>query len=113
MEGPELYHFGANQEMMIRVALDALAEVGYEISRFKELIWADMPSGFRAMCLDDGAALGNEAFSSQAMLNHVLEEEYLHLIQKSLGIAEDFAKGTARQLEYDIEEPRKFAKPDR
>lgn len=47
------------------------------------------------------------------MLNHVLEEEYLHLIQLSLGIADEFANGTARQLEYEIDVARKFPTPSR
>src|SRR5262249_13899877 len=34
----------------------------------------------------DGAALGKEAFSSQVMLNHVLEEELLHQRQKTAGL---------------------------
>jgi hypothetical protein len=113
MDDTKLTGFNEKHEEMIRIAFDALMGVGYEVARFKELMWVeDMPSGYRAMCLSDGAALGIEAFASQEMLNHVLEEEYLHLIQKSRGIAESFSKGTARYLEHDVDESRQFPVPE-
>jgi hypothetical protein len=40
-----------------------------------------MPAGYGGMSPPDGTVLGGEAFSSQAMLNHVLEEELRHLMQ--------------------------------
>ncbi len=111
MDDPSLRDFSPTQERMIRISLVALSDAEYEISRFKELIWADLPAGFRAMCLEDGAAIGNEAFTSQEMLNHVLEEEYLHLVQKSVGMADEFTRGTAQDLESDVDETRKFPRP--
>lgn len=63
------------------------------------------------MSLDDGAAIGAEAFSSQEMLNHVLEEEYLHLVQKSKGLATEFGPGTALELELDVNDQRQFPPP--
>jgi len=112
MDEPRLVGFSGTQEDMIRKALAAMSEARYEVSRFEELIWVDLPAGFRAMCLENGAALGDEAFSSQDMLNHALEEKYLHLIQKSLGRATEFGKGTARYLEYEVDDIRKFPRPD-
>ena len=60
------------------------------------------------MCLDDGAALGPEAFVSQELLNHVLEEEYLHLLQKRDGSAKEFDRATALELELDVNDKRRF-----
>jgi hypothetical protein len=83
--------------------LDALSLAGYDTSLFEELIKVDnMPTGYRAMSLDGGAALGKEAFESQDWLVHVLEEELLHLMQKAQGLAEEFSRGTALELELDV-----------
>ena len=54
------------------------------------------------------AALGEEAFSSQEMLNHVLEEELIHLQQKAAGLAQEFGPGTAQELEEAANAARKF-----
>lgn len=64
------------------------------------------------MTLADGAALGEAAFSSQAMLNHVLEEELLHHGQKARGVAREFDPGTAATLEGEVDEQRRFACPE-
>jgi hypothetical protein len=63
------------------------------------------------MSLDDGAALDNKAFSSQAMTNHALEEELLHLEQKAREPAREYQPGTARALEEEVHEARRFPLP--
>jgi hypothetical protein len=83
--------FGAAEEEMIGSAFGALATAGYDINLLKVLIRADLLAGYRGMSLEDGAALGAEAFRSQAMLNHVLEEELLHQGQKATGLAQTFS----------------------
>ncbi|MBI2804947.1 MAG: hypothetical protein HYX68_08200 [Planctomycetes bacterium] len=95
MHQPPLVGFDASEDGMIRFALDALNQAGYDTGVFQELIKVDMPKGFRAMSLDGGAALGKEAFESQEWLIHVMEEELLHLIQKAAGLTQEFARGTA------------------
>ena len=79
--------FAASEEAMIVQAVAALQGVGYDAALMKELVRADLPAGHAAMTLFGirGAVLGAEAFSSQAMLNHVLEEELeeaAHAIRK-------------------------------
>jgi len=64
---------------MIQLAIAALASAGYDVTVIKELIYTEMPPGYRAMTLTEGAVVARPAFSSQAMLNHVLEEELIHL----------------------------------
>ena len=107
----DLIDFSPHEEGMIYEALAALAEAGYDPGLFQELIRADMPPGYRGMSLDGGAALGAEAFASQAWLDHVLEEEYLHLLQKRRGEAEIFGPGTALELELDVHDTRRFPSP--
>ncbi len=97
---------------MIHEAIAALQAVGYSTIRLQVLIRADMPAGYRGMSLADGAALGAEAFSSQEMLNHVLEEELRHLAQKAAGQAGEFAPGTGRKLEEEVDVEREFPLPD-
>src|SRR5258708_4653937 len=97
---------------MIRNAQQALEAAGYELRSNFVLTRVEMPSGYRGMTLADGAILGEEAFSSQAMLNHVLEEELLHLKQKAAGQAGEFLPGTARLLEEEVHETRRFPCPD-
>jgi hypothetical protein len=97
---------------MIREAREMLEGAGYELEPNLILIKADMPSGYRGMTLDFGAILGEEAFSSQAMLIHVLEEELLHLRQKAAGKAREFLPGTAHSLEEEVHETRRFPCPD-
>ena len=97
---------------MIHEAIVALRSVGYDTAPLEVLVRADMPAGYRGMTLADGAALGSEAFSSQDMLNHVLEEELRHLSQKASGQAEEFAPGTARALEEAVDVERKFPLPE-
>src|SRR5438046_4138887 len=111
MPYPILVGFDAVEEGMIRFGLDALNLAGYDTSLLEELIKVDMPKGYRAMSLDSGAALGKEAFESQDWLVHVLEEELLHLMQKAQGLAEEFTRGTALELELDVNDSRKFPPP--
>ena len=108
----QLEGFSSAEEEMIERAIGALRTAGYDINLLKVLIRADFPPGYRGMSLEDGAVLGQEAFSSQAMLNHVMEEEVLHQRQKASGLAQTFQPGTARELEEAIDAERKFALPD-
>ena len=96
---------------MIREAETALQAAGYATARFETLVRVDMPAGYRAMTLADGAALGTEAFSSQAMLNHVLEEELRHLAQKAEGKAEQLDPRRIETLEQEVDEQRRFPRP--
>ena len=88
-----------------------MRSTGYNTTFLRVLIRADMPPGYRGMSLDDGAALGSEAFSSQAMVNHVLEEELLHVMQKTDAPERWFRPGIARSLEEEVHEQRKFPFP--
>ena len=97
---------------MIQAADAALQAAGFDTSPLRVLVRVCLPLGYRAMSLEDGAALGEEAFSSQAMLNHVLEEELRHLQQKARDPGLAFGPGTARALEEEIDEGRKFPAPD-
>jgi hypothetical protein len=96
---------------LILAAEVALRAAGYDTSSLQVLIRADMPPGYRGMSLDDGAVLGSEAFSSQAMVNYVLEEELLHLMQKTDASERWFKPGIARTLEEEVHEQRKFPFP--
>jgi hypothetical protein len=104
--------FSPVEEERIYAAIAALESAGYDTGLIQVLIRADIPAGYRGKTLKDGAALGAAAFSSQAMLNHVLEEELLHLQQKARGEAESFAPGTARGLEEQVDEHRRFPHPE-
>jgi len=103
--------FSPDEEVMIRAGEVALQSAGYDTTLLEVLVRADMPPGFRAMTLHDGAALGQEAFVSQAMLNHALEEELLHLVQKAGSAEQVFVRGTARTLEEEVHEQRRFPLP--
>jgi len=103
--------FPASEEAMIQASIVALKAAGYDTSRIKVLIRADLPATYRGMSLPDGAALGKEAFRSQAVLNHVLEEEIIHLQQKAAGLAKEFGPKTAAELEKEVNEQRKFRLP--
>src|SRR5437667_280549 len=107
----EMEGFALAEAAMIRAAMMALEGVGYDTSPIKVLIRADLPATYRGMSLPDGAALGTEAFRSQEILNHVLEEEVLHLQQKAAGLAEEFGPKTAAELEKEVNEQRKFRLP--
>lgn len=96
---------------MIRLAAASLATAGYDILLLGGLVRVDLPAGYRGMTLEDGAAIGPAAFTSQDMLNHVLEEELLHLQQRPRGEAIEFAPGTARALEENIHEHRRVPCP--
>jgi|SRR6266481_883588 hypothetical protein len=111
MDSLNLEAFGAAEEAMIQASIVALKAAGYDTSRIKVLIRADLPATYRGMSLPDGAALGKEAFRSQAVLNHVLEEEIIHLQQKAAGLAEEFGPKTAAELEKEVNEQRKFRLP--
>jgi hypothetical protein len=107
----ELVGFAATEERMLHAALDVLRDAGYDVSVLKELIHADLPPGIRGMSWPNGAVLGQEAFSSQMLLNHVLEEELIHLRQKQHRLADEFGPGTARALEEAVNDDRKFFDP--
>jgi hypothetical protein len=98
---------------MIGQAVAALQAVGYDTGRVKLLVRADFPAGLRGMTLSafGGAALGGEAFSSQAMLNYVLEEELLHLIQMADEEGRAFGPGTAQGLEEAVHAVRRVQGP--
>ncbi len=97
---------------MIREACSALERAGYDLGPVQVLIRAELPPGYRGMSWENGAVLGPEAFSSQAVLNHVLEEELLHLRQRAAGAMRAFGPGTARALEEEVDATRKFRLPD-
>jgi hypothetical protein len=103
--------FTPAEEAMIQASIMALQMAGYETSGIKILIRADLPANYRGMSLPDGAVLGAEAFRSQEVLNHVLEEEVLHLQQKAAGLAEEFGPKTAAELKKEVNEQRKFRLP--
>ena len=107
----KLIDFTSIEESMVKGSLEALEKFGYEASVFEEIIKTEMPPGYCAMTLGSGAALSSEAFKSQEWLNHVLEEEYLHLVQKTKGWADEFVRGTALELELDANDSRKFPRP--
>jgi hypothetical protein len=114
MDGLNLTGFDAAQETMLRSALAALMREGYDVTCFVELVWVrELPSCYRAMTLAEGAALGPNAFTSQAMLNHVLEEECRHHDQKARGAADEFSRETAGRLEEEVDDSRKFPAPNR
>ncbi len=96
---------------MLQAAVSALKSAGYGMEPLQVLIRANLPPGYRAMTLEDGAVLGSEALASQAMANHVLEEELLHLRQKLREAGRGFGPGTARALEEEIHEFRRFPLP--
>ena len=63
------------------------------------------------MSLENGAVLGDQAFSSQAMLNHTLEEELIHLQQQTMGLRQAYGPGTAQALEDSVNATRTFPAP--
>jgi len=107
----KLTGFSDAEAQMIANSEKALQGAGYDTSLFRELVRADMPKGYRGMSLEEGAALGQEAFSAQEMLNHVLEEELIHLQQKAAGLGEQFGPGTAQGLEEAADAARIFPEP--
>jgi hypothetical protein len=112
ISGFRLEGFTADEEAMIYASIVALQGVGHDTGPIKFLVRADdMPATYRGMCLSDGVALGTEAFRTQAVLNHVLEEELLHLQQKAAGSMEEFGPTTAAELEKEVNEQRKFRLP--
>ena len=67
----QLDGFVPAEEEMIEQAVEALHGAGYNTEIIKLLVRVDLPIGHGGMTLIAfaGAALGSEAFSSQAMLN--------------------------------------------
>ena len=101
--------FDKRENAMLDQAERDLADAGYDVSPLETLIKVDdMPTGTRAMTLDDGVALGRESFKSRQRLNHVLEEELRHHMQKRQGRASTFGRGTARRLEEEAGRNRRF-----
>jgi RHS repeat-associated protein len=91
--------FSDTEVAMLKNSLNTLQGAGYNTNQFAELIRADLPQGTSGMSLDGGAALGDQAFTSQAELNKTLEEELIHVQQKASGQASVFGPGTAQSLE--------------
>ena len=91
----------------------ALRGAGYDTSAMEVLIRSDMPSGYAAMSLHDGATLGAETFSSQSMLTHALEEELLHIQRGAAGLRTEYAPGTVKALEEAADVQRKFPLPSK
>jgi hypothetical protein len=97
---------------MIRRAFSALEAAGYNTGRLTELVKADFRGRMAGMSLgENGAALANEAFESQAMLNHVLEEELIHTQQAARGLSPTAGPGAADALEAEVDAIRKFPAP--
>ena len=96
---------------MLQSSFDALQGAGYDTSTLGELVYADMPKGYFGMSLDNGAALSSDAFSSQAMLNHTLEEELIHAQQAAAGLRQAYGPGTAQTLEEAVNASRRFPEP--
>jgi hypothetical protein len=111
MNSLSLEGFTQAEEAMIQESIMALQLADYDTTQIRVLIRADLPPNYRGMSLPDGAALGKEAFRSQEILNHVLEEEVLHLQQKAAGLAEEFGPKTVAELEKEVNEQRKFRLP--
>ncbi len=111
--GVSLEGFSPAEEKAMGLAMKALQEVGYDTNIIKVIARAELPIGMRGMTYSaDTIILSKEAFASQAMLNYVLEEEFLHLTQKLRGEAQSFGPDTARQLEESIDAIRKFRLPE-
>jgi RHS repeat-associated protein len=107
----QLIGFNETESAMIQQATTDLSNAGYDVSQLQQLVKADMPEGYRAMSLSStptGAALSNEAFSSQATLNSALEEELLHLGQNLP--SQTFVPGTAAANEEAANAVRIFQK---
>lgn len=60
---------------------------------------------------ENGAALADEAFGSQAFLNQVLEEELLHTEQAARGLSAGDGPGAADAMESEVDAVRKFPDP--
>jgi len=103
--------FSPREEAMVGDALAALQLAGYDVDLVVVLIRADLPKGYRGMSWPEGAVLGAEAFASPTILVHVLEEEFLHLLQRLRGLLKEFEPGTASALEDDADVERKFPLP--
>lgn len=105
--------FSPSETTMIQSAIEALGSVGYDPSSLQVLIRAELPPGCRGMTLlADGVVLSGEAFSSQEMLNHVLEEELVHLYQKARDPEATYGRGTARTREQEVDAQRQFPCPE-
>jgi hypothetical protein len=112
MAGKVLTGFSAEEVQMVERALQALEAAGYNTGRLTELVKADFRGIKAGMSLgENGAALANEAFESQAMLNHVLEEELIHTQQAARGLSAGDGPGAADALEAEVDAIRKFPDP--
>ena len=76
---------------------DATAEDGFGVAEANQTVsaWQAILAGW-----------------SLSVLNHVLEEELRHLMQKAGGQGQQFAKGTAQALEEEANAARKFPFPE-
>ncbi len=110
--GRALTGFSEAQQAMIQRSLTALEAAGYNTGRLQSLIRiSDAPAGYVGMSLSDGAALSDEAFASQAMLNHSLEHELIHMEQTAQGLRTAYGPGTAEGLEKGADVQAKFPAP--
>lgn len=92
--------------------MEAMVDAGYDVSLIEDVVYSVMPPGFRGMTLDSGMILSDEAFTSQSLLNHVVEEELRHLYQKAADPKRSFGPNTARMLEIFANVDRAFPYPD-
>jgi RHS repeat-associated protein len=112
LAGKVLTGFSESEIAMIQRSLSALEAAGYDTGQLTELVKADFGGRMAGMSLgENGAALANEAFESQPMLNHVLEEELLHTQQAARGLSAGAGPGAADALEGEVESMRQFPDP--
>jgi RHS repeat-associated protein len=96
---------------MIQRAFEDLEDLGYDTTKFEELVRAEEMGNKVAMSLEDGAALGDRAFASQEALNSALEEELIHLHQAEEGLRETYGPETAEELERAADAAKKLSQP--
>jgi RHS repeat-associated protein len=97
---PSLVGFSDSETAMIGQSMRNLSGRGIDTSPLQQLVKADLPAGCCGVSLSTpptGAALSNQAFSSQAMLDETLRHEIAHLGQ-NLG-QQEFGPDTASALE--------------
>ena len=112
LRAPSMIGFSESETGMINQSLSNLSGIGYDLSPIQQLVKADLPPGYCAMCLSSeptGMALGDGAFQSQGFLDHTLEEELLHLNQNLRN--ETFGPGTAAAKEAEVDAARKIPDP--
>lgn len=102
---------------MIRNSIVALRGAGHDVSALDEVIRTpEMAPGTHGMSLISGSgdAAGNaialhpDAFASQEYLNHVMEEELVHILQAR---PVEYGPGSVLELELNVNPLRKFPWP--